>query len=182
MCPHTTKKLVHSWYQPSKPPSVCKHHVRNYSLYLPPWLLVQSLARWLTQSNSSRRIKLSNDWYQWPPALQLSPMILYFIWRLSGAHHQAFWVPTADLRFLVCTSNAWPLGLAVFLREVRKKRTMTYGPIWSQKWWKMVPDTHLQKINGEWVVRNGPNIYLNVYTYPLIYQPGQSITINMDCW
>jgi len=45
-------------------------------------------------------------------------------------------------------SNAWPLGPAAFVREVRKKRTMTYGPIWSQKWWEMVPDTHLQKSHG----------------------------------
>jgi len=46
------------------------------------------------------------------------------------------------------TSNAWPLGPAAFSREVRKNRTMTYGPIWSQKWWEMVPDTHLQKNHG----------------------------------
>jgi len=44
-------------------------------------------------------------------------------------------------------SNAWPLGPAVFFREVRKKRTIDLGPIWSHKWWEMVPDTHLQKIH-----------------------------------
>ena len=32
--------------------------------------------------------------------------------------------------------------------EKSGKRTMTYGPIWSQKWWEMVPDTHLQKSRG----------------------------------
>jgi len=45
-------------------------------------------------------------------------------------------------------SNAWSLGPAAFFRAVRKKRTMTCGPIWSQKWWEMVPDTHLQKSHG----------------------------------
>ena len=35
-----------------------------------------------------------------------------------------------------------------FSEKSGKKRTMTYGPIWSQKWWEMVPDTHLQKSHG----------------------------------
>jgi len=45
-------------------------------------------------------------------------------------------------------SNAWSLGPAAFFREVRKNRTMTCGPIWSQKWWELVPDTHLQQSHG----------------------------------
>jgi len=30
------------------------------------------------------------------------------------------------------------------------------------------------------MVRNGPNIYLNVDTNPLIYRPGRSITVDID--
>ena len=61
---------------------------------------------------------------------------------------------TTNLRFLVwrfqCLAfgPAKHLGPAAFFREVRQKRTMTYGSIWSQKWWDMVPDTHLQKSHG----------------------------------
>jgi len=71
-----------------------------------------------------------------------------FVWRLPGAHHPAFWVPTAHLRFLVWRFKRLAFGPGRFFREVRKKRTMTYGPIWSQKWWEMVPDTHPQKSHG----------------------------------
>jgi len=41
-----------------------------------------------------------------------------------------------------------------------------YGPI-SEKWSR----THIyKKIMVQWVVRNGPNSYLNVDTYPPIYR------------
>ena len=29
-----------------------------------------------------------------------------------------------------------------------KKGPLTYGPIWSHKWWEIDPDTHLQQIHG----------------------------------
>jgi len=41
--------------------------------------------------------------------------------------------------------NAWALGPAAFFREVREKRTIDLGPIWSHKWWEIAPYTHLQK-------------------------------------
>ena len=103
-----------------------------------------------------------------------------FVWRLSGAHHPAFWVPIAHLRFLV-----WRFKRLVFtsgpgrVLEVRKNRTMTYGPIWSQKWWEMVPHTHLHKSHGH---KSGEkwSQHLIVDTDPPIYRPGPSITVDID--
>ena len=77
---------------------------------------------------------------------QLSPMILYGDCQVRIT--RPFGCPLLTCASSCDTSNAWPLGPAAFFREVRKKRTMTYGPIWSQKWWEMVPDTHLQKSHG----------------------------------
>jgi len=52
-----------------------------------------------------------------------------------------------------------------------------YGPINDVKW----SQTHIyKKVMVQWVVRNGPNSYLNVDTYPPIYRPGQSITVDID--
>jgi len=70
-------------------------------------------------------------------------------------------------------SNAWPLGPAAFFREVRKKRKMTYGPIWSHmvpevmrngpgytstkeswshQWWEMVPTCIWMSIPNHWFI------------------------------
>jgi len=44
-----------------------------------------------------------------------------------------------------------------------------YGPISDEKWSR----TRIyKKVMVPWTVRNVPNSYLNVDTYPLIYQPG----------
>jgi len=52
-----------------------------------------------------------------------------------------------------------------------------YGPISDEKWSR----THIyKKVKVQWVVSNGPNIYLNVDTYPLIYRPGRSIMVDID--
>ena len=52
-----------------------------------------------------------------------------------------------------------------------------YGPISDEKWSR----THIyKKVMVQWVVRNGPNSYLNVDTYPLICRPGRSITVDID--
>jgi len=71
-----------------------------------------------------------------------------FVWKLPGRITRPFGSPLLTCASSCDASNTWPLGPTAFFREVRKKRTMTYGPIWSQKWWEMVPDTHLQKIHG----------------------------------
>ena len=49
-----------------------------------------------------------------------------------------------------------------------------YGPIIDEKWSR----THIYK--KVMVARNGPNSYLNVDTYPPIYRPGRSITVDID--
>jgi len=59
----------------------------------------------------------------------------------------------------------------------QKKRTID---LWSQRWWEMVPDTHPPKSHGPCVVRNGPNTYPNIDTYPLIYRPGRLVTVDID--
>ena len=52
-----------------------------------------------------------------------------------------------------------------------------YGPISDEKWFR----THIyKKVMVPWVVSNGPNSYLNVDTYPPIYRPGRSITVDID--
>jgi len=68
----------------------------------------------------------------------------------------------------------------VFPRS-RKKGPLTYGPIRGEKWsW-----THVhQEVMVPCVVRNGPNTYPNIDTYPLIYRPVQLVTVDIDgrCW
>jgi len=80
-----------------------------------------------------------------------------FVWRLPGAHHPAFWVPTAHLRFLVwrCKHLAFGRG-RVFPRSQEEEdhnlwfhmvpAVMRNGPgytstkeSWSHEWWEMVP-------------------------------------------
>ena len=52
-----------------------------------------------------------------------------------------------------------------------------YGPRSDEKWSRI----HIYKIvMVPWVVRNGPNICLNVDTDPPIYPPGWSITVDID--
>jgi len=84
-------------------------------------------------------------WYQWAPASQSSPMISYGDCQVR--HTRPFGCPLLRLMF-------WPLGPAAFSREVRGNRTMTYGPIWSQKWWEIILDTHVQMVSE--VMRNNP--------------------------
>jgi len=51
------------------------------------------------------------------------------------------------------------------------------GPISDEKWSR----THIyKKVMVPWVVRNGPNSYLNVDTYPPIYRPVRSITVDIN--
>jgi len=51
-----------------------------------------------------------------------------------------------------------------------------YDPISDEKW----SLTHIyKKVMVTWVVRNEPNNYLNVDTYPQIYRPGGSITVDI---
>ena len=116
-------------------------------------------------------------WYQWPPASQPSPMISYGDCKVRIT--QPFGCPLITCAFSCDASNAWPLGPAAFFREVRKKRTMTYGPIWSKKWWEMVPDTHLQKSHGQWVVRNGStSIWMSISIHWFIDQVDWSRSIS----
>jgi len=52
-----------------------------------------------------------------------------------------------------------------------------HGPISDEKWSR----THIyKKIMVPCVVRSGPNVYLNVDTYPPIYRPGRTITVDID--
>jgi len=96
-----------------------------------------------------------------------------FVWRLSGAHHPAFWVTTAHLHFLVWRFKRLAFGLGrVFPRSQEKKdhnlwshivrEVMRNGPgytstkeSWSHEWWEMS-------------------------TNPPIYRPGRSITVDID--
>jgi len=59
----------------------------------------------------------------------------------------------------------------------RKKGPLTYGPIRDEKW----SQTHIhQEFMVPCVVRNGPNTYPNMDTYPPIYRPGRSVTVDID--
>ena len=80
-----------------------------------------------------------------------------FVWRLSGAHHPAFWVPTAHLRFLVWRLKGSAFGPGrVFPRSQGKKDHDLWSPMvqevmrngpgyistkesWYHEWWEMVP-------------------------------------------
>jgi len=79
------------------------------------------------------------------------------------AHPPGLLGATPHLRFLASrfkreascdASNAKPrvtlqmLRLWARPRFSEKSGPWTYGPIWSHKWWEMVPDTHLPKIHG----------------------------------
>ena len=100
-----------------------------------------------------------------------------FVWRLPGAHHPTFWVPTAHLRFLVWRFKRLAFGPGrIFPRSQEKKD----HDLWSQKWWEMVPDIHLQKSHGPMSGEKWSNIYLNVDTNPPIYRPGRSIMVDID--
>ena len=87
-----------------------------------------------------------------------------FVWRLPGAHHPAFWVPTVHLRFLVWRFKRLALGPGrVFPRSQGKKdhdfwshmvpEVMRNGPgytstkeLWSHEWWEMVLTSIWMKI------------------------------------
>ena len=59
----------------------------------------------------------------------------------------------------------------------RKKGPLTYVPISVEKWFQ----THIyQEVMVPYVVRNGPNAYPNIDTYPPIYRPGRSVTVDID--
>ena len=80
-----------------------------------------------------------------------------FVWRLSGAHHPTFWVPTTHLYFLEWRFKRLAFGPGrVFPRSQEKKdhdlwshmvpEVMKNGPwytstkeSWSHEWWEMVP-------------------------------------------
>jgi len=63
----------------------------------------------------------------------------------------------------------------VFQRS-RKKGPLTYGSIGGEKWSRTKID---QEVMVQRVVRNGPNTYPNIDTYPLIYRPGRSVTVDI---
>jgi len=71
------------------------------------------------------------------------------IWRKNYlVNTPAFWVPPLTC---ACSCDASTLGLWARPRSSEKsgkKGPLTYGPIWSHKWWEMVPDTHLHKSHG----------------------------------
>jgi len=93
-----------------------------------------------------------------------------FVWRLPGAHHPAFWVPTAHLSFLVWRFKRlvfWPGR--VFPRSQGKKdhdlwshmvpEVMRNGPgytsteeSWSHVWWEMVPTSIWMSIPIHWFI------------------------------
>jgi len=55
-------------------------------------------------------------------------------------------------------------------------RPLTYGPIRCEKWSR----THIrQEVMVPCVVKNGPNSYPNIDTYPPIYL-GRSVTVDID--
>jgi len=103
-----------------------------------------------------------------------------FVWRLSGVHHPAFWVPHCSLalpRVTLQTLGLW--ARSRFSEQSGKKGSwlVPYGPRIDEKCSRI----HIYKrVIVPWVMRNGPNMYLNVDTNPLIYRPGRSITVDID--
>jgi len=88
---------------------------------------------------------------------------------------------TAHLHFLVWRFKRFVSGPGRVLPRSQGKQDhwpmVPYGPMSDEKWSR----THIyQKVMVPWVVRIGPNSYLNVDTYPLIYRPSQSITVDID--
>ena len=96
----------------------------------------------------------------------------HFVWRLPGAHHPAFWVPTAHLRFLVWRFKRLAFGPGRtddFSEKSGKKGPwlmVLYGPRsdekWSQihiykrvmvhEWWEMVPTSIWMSILIHWFI------------------------------
>jgi len=62
-------------------------------------------------------------------------------------------------------------------RRSKTNGPLTYGPIVGKKWsW-----THIhQEVMVPCVVGNGHNTYPNIDTYPPIYRPGRSVTVDID--
>jgi len=91
---------------------------------------------------------------------------------------------TAHLRFLVWRFKRLAFRPGRGLPRSQEKKDhgpiVPYGPMSDEKWSR----THIhKKFMIPWVVRNGPNSYLNVDTYPgypPIYRPGRSITVDID--
>jgi len=131
-----------------------------------------------SQNNSQERNKHADKVYDGHRVKSISRRSWW--WKNYLVNSQAFWVPPLTCDSSSDASNAWPFGPAAFFREVRKKRPwpmVPYGPISDEKWsW-----THIyKKVMVPWVVRNAPKSYLIVDTYPLIYQPCWSITVDID--
>ena len=61
--------------------------------------------------------------------------------------------------------------------EKSGKRTID---LWSHRWWEMVPDTHPPRIHGPMYGEEWSQLLPNIDTYPPIYQPGRSVTIDID--
>ena len=63
------------------------------------------------------------------------------------------------------------------LQRSRKKGPLTYGSIGSEKWSR----TQIyQEVMVPCVVRIDLNTYPHIDTYPSIYRPGRSITVDID--
>ena len=120
--------------------------IHTYILEQGRWLDLKQGAKSLWKSAPKKCADLEQNLNLKEVRQQPSPMISYGDYQVRIT--RPFGCPLLTCASSCDASNAWPLGPAVFSREVRKKRTMTYGPIWSQKWWEMVPDTHLQNSYG----------------------------------
>jgi len=108
---------------------------------------------------------------------QPSPMISYGDCQVRIT--RPFGCPLLTCESSCDASNAWPLGPAAFFREVRKKRTMTYGPIWSQKWWKWSRIHIYKRVMVPWLVKIVPtSIWMSISIHRFIDPVDRSRSIS----
>jgi len=177
MCPHSNKKMVDSWYWPSKWTWTPKN--REHWPYSP----ITKRRIWLTQTLTSVhpdpfQALLTKQHTSKKPTN--TKRLQWFRMETVRAHPPCLWGATAHLRFLVWRFKRLAFGPGrVFPRSQDHWPMVPYGPISDKKWSR--PHIY-KKVMVSQVVRNGPNSYLDVNTYPLIYQPGQSTTVDVDSW
>jgi len=192
-CPHTKKKLVNGGYRPSKwtwtqkirehwPYSPILHNKKMYMIdsdahsgFCSPGPISSASHK----TTHKKQTKTHRQSVRWTPSQEYFKEEL--IVEKLFSEYPGLLSATVHLRFLVWYFKRLTFGPGRVLPRSQEKKDhwpmVPYGPISDEKWSR----THTcKKFMVPWVVKNGPNSYLNVNTYLPIYRPSQSITVDID--
>ena len=71
-----------------------------------------------------------------------------YYWRIQSISHRPSISAQNRSKSTVDVDSYQKKNRSISSEKSGKKGPLTYGPIWSHKWWEIVPDTHLQKSHG----------------------------------